>query len=99
MKYVHTIWNHDDNDIGVFFYYEIDDDGYIVRQIEIYKDFSFGIATKDFEYGNTFISDEKIEFSDIDEIIVSDEDGANTFYITEIQFNCVWNFFIKLTKI
>ena len=99
MQYIHTIWNHDDNDIGVFFYYEINESGYIIRQIEIYKDFSFRIATKDFEYGNTFIPDEKIDFNDIKEIMIADEDNVSIFRISEVQFNSVWRLFISIAKL
>lgn len=98
MIYISTIFHHDDNDIGVFFYYEIDDSGYIVRQIEIYRDLSFGLASKNFEYGNTFISGEKIILSDINEVINHDEDNLITFYISEFQFNKIWNFFLKIAK-
>ena len=93
MIYIHNIWGHDEDDIGVFFYYEIDEDGIIRRQIEIYNDFSFGLACDSFQY-NTFMSNEKISLDDINKAILFD-DESTTLFISKNQFNAIWDFFIQ----
>ncbi|QIW16284.1 hypothetical protein A4G20_08030 [Pasteurellaceae bacterium RH1A] len=87
--------SHED-DIGVFFYYEIDESGVIKRQIEIYQDFSFGLACDDFQY-NTFRSGDQINLDDINESIIFD-DESKTFFISGEQFDAVWDFFISKMK-
>ena len=60
MKYFFARWLHDFMDEPTSFYSEIDEHRYEVRKIEIYRDGRFGIATQEFQYGETELGDQAI---------------------------------------
>lgn len=97
MKYLHTIWsNNNDDECGVFFYYEIDDDSYVNRQIEIYKDFSYGIASVEFEIGKIYLSSAKIE--NVEQVVTMNDPDIDSFMISAAHFNSVWKLLLGMSK-
>lgn len=66
MKYLQVSWIHNFDDEPILLYHEMDDHGYEVRKIEIYKDGSFGIASSETDFGGTLLSPEPIP--DVEEI-------------------------------
>jgi hypothetical protein len=87
MEYLQITWIHDFEDEPVLLYSEIDNDRNEIRKIEVYKDDSFGLATKNYEFGGTRLSLEPIP--KIDEI--AEDTQFITKTISKKEFDTIWH--------
>ena len=85
--YVRGEWFHDFEDEPRFIYSELDDEGYELRKIEVFKDGSIGNASTDNpESGSTALAD--VAYPSIEEINAQKE-----FHMEEIsaaEFEDLW---------
>ncbi len=79
MKYIAVQWLHSNSEYPIYFYSELDENRIELRKIEVYKDDSFGYASKDECFGGTELGLEPLpELSEIAE--------EPEFVVTEIPF-------------
>jgi len=68
MKYIAAQWLHSNSEYPIHFYSELDENRTELRKIEVYKDGSFGYASKDESFGGTELGLEPLpELSEIAE--------------------------------
>lgn len=60
MRYMKVVWLHNFDDEPQFIYSEIDDASFESRKVEIYKDNSFGLASREFVFGGTVLAERPI---------------------------------------
>jgi len=98
MEYIKVAWIHDFDDEPILLYSELDDGRNEIRKIEVYRDDSFGIASKDFEFGGTLLGLEPVP--SIDEI--KDDAQFVPYLIDGDEFEDIWlkyvNFLIDKSK-
>ena len=86
MEYLQVTWIHDFEDEPVLLYSEIDSDRIEIRKIEVYKDNSFGLAMKNYEFGGTKLGIEPIPR--VDEI--AEDIQFITKTISKKEFDTIW---------
>lgn len=94
MTYLKVIWIHSFEDEPTELYSELDKNGWEVRKIEVYRDGSFGIATKEKSFGGTELSLEPLP--NVEEIRKDPQ-----FLPTEIsknEFEEIWNQYLAFLK-
>lgn len=94
MIYLKVAWIHDFLDEPILIYSEINENGDECRKIEIYDDDSFGIASKDIEFGGTALSLEPVP--DINTINKDLQFIPNV--IPKEEFEYLWNEYIHNIK-
>lgn len=92
MTYLHVSWVHDLEDEPIIIYSEIDNLRIENRKVEVYIDDSFGLASKEIEFGGTKLSSEPYPL--IEEIAADPQ-----FLPKEISkegFEEIWESFLKI---
>jgi len=87
MRYVKTIWNHELDDEPVHYFSELDEDGYEVRKVQLFRDGRSEWADTDHETASVGLSE--IPFPSVAEISESEECAAEE--ISAENFEEIWN--------
>lgn len=86
MQFLKIEWNHEIVDEPYIIYAELDDVGYEIRKIEIYKNGRIGYATQSSEFGGSILSEHP--YPTVEEI------AANAEFIPEQiskeEFESIW---------
>lgn len=88
MRYLKVIWVHDNRVDPNLFYYEYDDEGWAVRVINLYPDGTFGLASKLFEFGGTYMPEARVT-QGLDDARSKKEFGL--YELDQVEFERVWN--------
>ena len=92
MKYLQVSWIHSFEDEPILLISEIDDNGFEIRKIEVYKDDSFGLASLESDFGGTLLSPGPVPGIDS---IKQDPQFLPRFNSKE-EFEDVWNKYISI---
>lgn len=101
MRYMKVDWHHNFPDEPITAYYEVDEDRYPLRQLEIFRDGRIGYAfyaddtlSNIIEFGGTMLGDQPIP--EIDEI--NDNPELYAAAISKDAFESLWGQFVKYAK-
>lgn len=87
MKYIAVRWKHQDPDEPILLYCEIDDAGWEVRKVDVYRDGRIGYADESESMGDTWLASEPVP--PLAEI-ASDPQFEPT-EITKDEFEQIWS--------
>lgn len=86
MKYIAVQWLHNNSYYPIYLYSELDENRDELRKIEVYKDGSFGFASKDGNFGGTELGLEPLpELSEI-----AEDQQFVFFEISSDEFDKLW---------
>jgi hypothetical protein len=86
MRYIKVLWHHDFPDEPVELYSELDDAGYEVRKVEIYRDGRSGFAEGGSSSGTTRLGEGSLPR--LEEI--ADQEEFSPSFIEKVEFEEVW---------
>ncbi len=90
MIYMKTLWIHNYDNEPIILYSELDNERYEVRQIWVYDDQSYEIASEEYDTDESFLS--PVPYPSIDEIrnANTEDDVFEPELITKEDFEIVW---------
>ncbi|AXF74887.1 hypothetical protein LU604_19025 [Erwinia tracheiphila] len=91
MRYIKTLWLHENNNYSIEIYSELDTDDNEVRKIEIFSDGTTGYAVGNISHGKTMLGD--IPIPSLEDINSDPQFRAQE--ITKDFFLEKWNKFVK----
>ncbi|MCD9020575.1 DUF6881 domain-containing protein [Cohnella silvisoli] len=94
MKYILVEWIHNNIEEPIVIYCELDEHGFEIRKVEVYKNGEYGVASNEIEWNNSFLSYEPLP--SIEEI--GRDSQFRPKIINEKEFQTVWEEAVKSIK-
>lgn len=92
MNFLQLIWSHELEEEPIFFYFEIGNDGYANKQIEVFSDFSYCLYSQEVSIGQGFLTPMKF---DLEELFSQNDEEISHFEISGELFNHLWQYFLN----
>ena len=96
MKYIQIYWNHKFRNEPEFIYSAINEEGYEVKKVEIFKNGNYVIYSED-------INPDRLAegiYPSLEELTFDDEtESMQAFEISEIEFNGIWDRYLKTPEL